>query len=260
MTTAPLPCTRAGTGETLLVLHGLGTNRADFAQVSARLAADFDVLAVDLPGQGDAAPIEGRPTVAALTDAVERDLDARGLAEVHVLGNSLGARIALELARRGRARSVVAIAPSGLGTPPERMVQMVGMATAGAFFRVLRPFLPSERHHVPRALLAGLRARPWQATTQESDALTLGFGSTHFWELLVWGTGVDVPSNLDAITCPVLLAQGTCDLIAGGQTVRYLACVPGARFVVLPFAGHAAQGDVPEQVAMLVRTTAARVA
>lgn len=260
MTTALLPSTRAGSGELLLLLHGLGTDRADFTQVFDQLVTDFDVLAVDLPGQGHADPVGERPTVTALADAVERDLDARGLGVVHILGNSLGARIALELARRGRARSVVAIAPSGLSAPPERLLQLVGMAASGALFGALRPFLPSERHHVSRALLAGLRVRPWKAETREADALTLGFGSVHFWKLLAWAIGSDVPGNLEAIACPVLLAQGSADLIAAGQTVRFLAYIPGARFLVLPFAGHAAHADVPEQVAALVRTTAARAA
>jgi pimeloyl-ACP methyl ester carboxylesterase len=257
MPTTLLPCTRAGAGEPLLLLHGLGTTRADFAQVLPLLAVHFDVLAVDLPGQGDAQPLEGRPTVAALADALELDLDARGLTTVHILGNSLGARLALELARRGRARSVVAIAPSGLSIPPERIFQVAGMALSGATFATLRRFLPAvSAHHVPRAFLAGLRARPWRAGHDEADALANGFGSANLWRLLVWAILADVPTDLDTINCPVMLAQGSADLIAAGQTVRFLACISGSRFHLLPFAGHAAQGDVPERVAELVQDAA----
>jgi pimeloyl-ACP methyl ester carboxylesterase len=260
MTPRLLPSDRAGAGETLLLLHGLGTTRADFDQIFPLLALHFDVLAVDLPGQGVAGPVSGNPTVAALADALERDLDQRGLVQVHILGNSLGARLALELARRGRARSVVAIAPSGLSLLPERAFQVAGMALSGAIFSALRPFVPSARHHVPRALLSGLRARPWRARREEADALADGFGSPHFWRLLVWAIGADVPWGLEAITCPVLFAQGSVDFIAMGQTVRFLTCVANARFRVLPFAGHAAQADVPERVAELVRATVARAA
>jgi pimeloyl-ACP methyl ester carboxylesterase len=257
---ALLPSTRSGSGEPLLLLHGLGTSRADFTQIRGQLALDFDVLAVDLPGQGEAAPLRELPTVAALADALERDLDARGLGRVHILGNSLGARVALELARRHRARSVVAIAPSGLSIPPERLFQMAGLAATGAIVSVLRPLVPSKHHHLPRALLAGLRARPWKAEPAETDALARGFGSPHFWKLLVWAIGADLPINLHTIDCPVLLAQGSADLIAAGQTIRFVACVPGARFTVVPFAGHAAQADAPEQIAALVHATAARAA
>ena len=68
--------------------------------------------------------------MAAITDAVEQTLDAEDVGRVHVLGNSLGARIALELARRGRALSVVSIAPSGMNIWPERVFQGTGMAVA----------------------------------------------------------------------------------------------------------------------------------
>ena len=150
MTPKLLPSDRAGAGEPLLLLHGLGTTRADFDQVFPLLAVHFDVLAVDLPGQGEAAPVAGQPTVAALADALELDLDERGLDQVHILGNSLGARLALELACRGRARSVVAIARSGLSIPPERLFQVAGMALSGAILSALRPFVPSARRHLPR--------------------------------------------------------------------------------------------------------------
>src|SRR5690349_15037731 len=88
---------RAGSGEPLLLLHGFGTTRADFAALLPELAEDFDVLSVDLPGHGTSPMIDGTPSVAALTDAVINDLDAHGLDRVHVLGNSLGGRVAIEL-------------------------------------------------------------------------------------------------------------------------------------------------------------------
>ena len=197
-----------------------------------------------------------------LADALETDLDARGLARVHMLGNSLGARLALELARRGRARSVVAIAPSGLSVPPERAFQVSAMALTSLAIRALRPVIPtiSKRRVGRSALLAGLRARPWAATAEEAQSLADGFGAPEFWRLLCWAIAADVPIGLDQINCPVLLAQGSADGVTAGQTIRFLSQVEGARFRVLPWAGHAAQGDVPAQVARLVGVTADRAA
>jgi pimeloyl-ACP methyl ester carboxylesterase len=120
MTATTLAWDRAGEGEPLVLLHGIGPTREDFFPVRAQLAAQYEVLTVDLPGHGESPALRTRPTVTALTDAVAADLDVLGRPRVHLLGNSLGARIALELARRGRALSVVAIAPSGLNLPPER--------------------------------------------------------------------------------------------------------------------------------------------
>src|SRR3954447_16306973 len=61
-----------------------------------------------------------RPTIGAMADAVEAELDGLGVDLPHVVGNSVGGRVAVELAMRRRARSLVALSPSGLEIPPER--------------------------------------------------------------------------------------------------------------------------------------------
>lgn len=151
--TSVLSGSRSGTGEPLLLLHGMGSSRRDFDAVLPALTASFDVLALDFPGAGRSPHLQERPTVAAITDAVERTMDAEDLGSVHVLGNSLGARVALELARRGRARSVVAIAPSGLNLLPERAYQGAGLALGRVLFRTTAPSssrCPAPRWAAPR--------------------------------------------------------------------------------------------------------------
>ncbi len=258
---APLALTRSGRGEPLLLLHGMGSTRRDFSAVLPDLAERFDVLAPDLPGCGASPHLAVRPTVAAITDAVERTLDAEGVGRVHVLGNSLGARVALELARRGRARSVVAVSPSGLNVLPERIYQGSGMALARVVMRTAAPLVgPVSRSRLGRtALLAPLKARPWSTTAEEAVGAREGFSdSRDFWRTLVWGLLLDVPRGLDRIDCPVTLVQGVADWIASGQTVRYLPLVPGSRFVPLLWAGHAPQSDRPWTVVRLVEETARR--
>jgi pimeloyl-ACP methyl ester carboxylesterase len=252
---------RSGSGEPLLLLHGMGSSRRDFTAVLPELRARFEVLDVDLPGIGGSRHLEQRPTVSAITDAVERTLDEEGVGRVHVLGNSLGARIALELAVRGRARSVVAIAPSGLNVPPERLFQGSGMGTARIVMRTLDPLIaPLSRSAVGRAaLLAPLKARPWSTSPEEAIGAREGFsGSRDFWRTVLWALLLDVPRGLDRIACPVTLVQGTWDWIASGQTVRYLPLIPGARFSPLLLAGHAPQSDRPATIARLVQQTAER--
>jgi pimeloyl-ACP methyl ester carboxylesterase len=262
-TTAPalLSVARTGRGEPLLLLHGMGSSRRDFTAVVPALAERFDVLAVDLPGSGRSRHLAERPTVAALTDAVERTLDAEGVGRVHVLGNSLGARIALELAVRGRARSVVAIAPSGLNVPPERLFQGTGMALARVAMRAAAPLIePLSRSAVGRAaLLAPLKARPWSTSPEEAIGAREGFADARdYWRTLFFGLLVDIPRGLDRIECPVTLVQGTADWVASGQTVRYLPVVPGSRFLPLLAAGHAPQSDRPATIVRIVTETAAR--
>ena len=128
---------------------------------------------------GDGRPAQSRSIEHRLTqgarhsDPGKADLDAHGLDRVHLLGNSLGGRIAIELACRHRALSVVSISPCGLGAPLERAHQGAMMITARMINRVRYPWL-DELARTPAGrsvLLAGMRAMPWQASPAE--ALTM---------------------------------------------------------------------------------------
>jgi pimeloyl-ACP methyl ester carboxylesterase len=199
--------------------------------------------------------------VAAITDAVERTLDDEGVGRVHVLGNSLGARVAVELARRGRALSVVAIAPSGLNVPQERFLQGLGMGMARIVMRTAEPLIgPLSRSAVGRAaVLAPLKARPWSTSREEAVGAREGFGgSRDYWRTLLWALMFDVPRDLDRIDCPITLVQGVADWVASGQTVRYLPLIPGSRFTPLLAAGHAPQSDRPKTIVRLVEETTQR--
>jgi pimeloyl-ACP methyl ester carboxylesterase len=246
---------RAGAGEPLLLLHGIGSTHDDFTALRPQLDAEYRVLAPDLPGHGGSPPLDARPTVAAITDAVEADLDGLGMRRVHVLGNSIGARVGLELARRGRARSVVAISPSGANSVSERLYQGAVLGTTRLSLRAVRPLIPAAARSVVgrSALLAGLRAAPWRASATEARALEGGFAdASTFWRMLWWGVLTDLPTGLEDVDCPVILAQGTLDGLAAGQTPRYLTVVPGSRFVPLLGAGHAPQSDAPDAIVRLV--------
>src|SRR3954468_12750652 len=163
---------RVGSGPPLLLLPGLGSTLAEFRAVLPSLALRYDLLAIELPGQGrsPALPATVRPTVTALTDAVEQELDRRGVTVPHVLGVSLGGRLGLELARRQRARSVVAIAPTGPLTPPERAYQAAALVAARLTFRALSPVADLlVRRAVPRTAALGLlRARGWRTPPDEA--------------------------------------------------------------------------------------------
>jgi pimeloyl-ACP methyl ester carboxylesterase len=251
---------RAGSGDPLLLLHGIGSTHDDFTALRPRLDAEYRVLAPDLPGHGRSGALPRRPTIAALTDAVAGDLDQLGVDRVHVLGNSIGARVALELAVRHRTRSVVAISPNGLNTPGERAYQALLMGGNRVALRSLRPLIPAiARTRLGRAaLLAGLRSTPWRSSEIEARALGGGFADADaFWQMLWWGIVADLPTGLDRIDCPVVLAQGTADLVSVGQTPRYLAAIPGARFVPLLGAGHAPQSDTPDAILALVHEATA---
>src|SRR5438552_10496654 len=79
------------------------------------LEAEHVMLVVTLPGDRGGPPLNGFHPVSikALADGVEEMLDAAGIDTAHLVGNSLGGWLAVELGRRGRARSVVVFSPAG---------------------------------------------------------------------------------------------------------------------------------------------------
>src|SRR3954447_17078853 len=114
--TVTLAHTRAGAGAPLVLLAPLGLSRHQWDPVIPALAARFDVLAVDVPGFGDSPALsaEVEPSPAALAGAISDFLDRLDIRDPHVVGNSLGGWIALELAALRPAASVTLLSPAGL--------------------------------------------------------------------------------------------------------------------------------------------------
>ena len=248
---------REGTGPTLVLLPGLASPIGEFGTVLPELARRYEVLALDLPGQGGspALPAPLRPDVGALTDAVEQEMDRQQVSVAHLLGVSLGGRIALELARRHRAVSVVAIAPTGPVTPSERAYQAAMLVGARLVTSALAPLAgPLMRLAVPRtAVLGFLRVRGWRTPPDEAAALIREFATAaDFWRLVRYAVLPEATLDYRTVDCPVIIAQGTHDVLAASQSAWLTALVPSARFRLLPVAGHSSIADVPERVLALV--------
>lgn len=154
---------RLGAGKPLLLIHGLGSTWQTWEPVLAGLSAHREVIAVDLPGFGATAPLEGEVTIAGLADAISAFIDTHGLAGVDLLGSSVGARLVLELARRGVGGHTVALNPGGFWSPRQRTVFGLSIGASIRLIRALQPVLPAlTRNRVARtALLAQLSPRPW---------------------------------------------------------------------------------------------------
>src|ERR1700748_2824153 len=105
---------RSGSGEPLVLLHPLGASRRACDPVAPALARRFGVIAVDLPGFGESAPLPGEASPAALAEAVAGLLDELGISRPRGAGTSLGGWVAMELARRRPMASVTLMSPAGL--------------------------------------------------------------------------------------------------------------------------------------------------
>src|SRR6185312_10121707 len=117
------PSHRGGTGSPLVCLHGFTDTWRTWELVLGALERRHEVLALTLPGHAGGPPLPDPLTNQSLLDALERMLDEAGFATAHLAGNSLGAYLALCLAARGRARSVVALAPAGGWAAEDRSVE-----------------------------------------------------------------------------------------------------------------------------------------
>ena len=105
----------AGVGDPVIMLHGLGATKASFLPTIDALAASHRAIAVDLPGFGDSdKPLFGAYDPAFFARAIAALLDAQGLDSAHMVGNSMGGRVALELglSHADRVRRLVLLAPS----------------------------------------------------------------------------------------------------------------------------------------------------
>ena len=158
---------RSGSGSPLVLVHGLGGSWRSWEPVLSGLSAEREVIAVDLPGfAGDTRPLRD-PTLAALTDVLQEWLLAEGLSTAPLVGSSMGARMVLELSRRGVGRNSVALDPGGFWTDREATVFRTSIAASVALLRRLRPLLPALLGNPAgrTALLAQFSARPWALDT-----------------------------------------------------------------------------------------------
>src|SRR5215216_2261590 len=135
---------QAGTGEPLLAIHGLGGTKASFLPTIAALADSHRVIAVDLPGSGESEkPIAAPYNPAWFAGALTGLLDELGIERAHLVGNSMGGRVAIEL---------------GL-TAPERTERIVLLSPALAWLRERR-WAPVVRVLRPELGLIQLAPRP----------------------------------------------------------------------------------------------------
>jgi pimeloyl-ACP methyl ester carboxylesterase len=261
------PRHRTGSGEPLVLLHGFTGTWRVWLPVIPELARRFDVFAPTLGGHCGADPWqEGvEPTVASLADAAEAELDSAGIETAHVAGNSLGGWLALELAKRGRARSVVAIAPAGGWTEgDERELRRL----TGFFHRTHKLTTlayPRARGLVTRPRLRKLMFRDVMEHGDRmppGDALHMMQGVLEcpiFFEFLDAVVRDGPAVDLEQISCPVRIAWAEKDTIFPVE--RYaetLSAVPGVEVVRLAGLGHVPMWDDPGVVARTIADFAAR--
>ena len=251
---------RGGSGPPLVCLHGFMDTWRIWELVLPRLERAHEVLAPTLAGHAGGPSLRAEPSAGTIADAVERAMDEAEFATAHLVGNSLGGFIALLLASRGRARSVVAFAPAGgwaggdrsfvellrfqLGLQTQVRAAVPGAETVLASAEGRRratQFLTTNYEHIPAELLLHQMVGIAQCPVASVLADRAPFAD---WELAA-----------ERITCPVRIVWGTADRLLPwpAAAARYRAeWLPHADWVELDDVGHCPQLDVPLEAAELV--------
>ena len=222
------------------------------------LAERREVIAVDLPGFGETPPLAGEVPIATLADSVVEFIGEQGLTGVSTVGQSMGGRIVLELARRGVGGDTVALDPGGFWSDRERFVFGATLRPSISLVRALRGRLPSLLDSAAgrTLLLAQLSARPWALSCETvlpdvsglADAPSTGAAM----DALTKGPK---QQGAPAGTVPgrVTIGWGRRDLVTvPRQAVRASALFPDAVLHWFGRCGHFPQWDAPHEATRLI--------
>jgi pimeloyl-ACP methyl ester carboxylesterase len=244
----------------MVCLHGFTDTWRTWELVLPILERHHDVLAPTLLGHAGGPPLTGAISDVLMADAVERAMDEAGFGRAHIVGNSLGGYLALQLAARGRAESVVALAPAGGWAQGDEssketldhfttMQELLKAALPHAEAIVATPqgrrrateYITSSFEHIPRELLVHQMSGAANCSVVER---LVEYARREGWSL-----------DAERISCPVRVVWGTDDKLLPwpAAATRYRHdWLPNADWVELEGVGHCPQLDVPLETAQLI--------
>lgn len=224
------------------------------------LERHHDVLAPTLPGHAGGPRLPEALSDDVLPAAIEAAMDQAGFERAHLVGNSLGGFVALQLAARGRAASVVALSPAGGWAEKDasfhrtldyfiEMRELMAtlaphadaIASTPAGRRRATELITTNYEHLPPELVAHLIVGVAGCTRARA---MVEYARQSRWEL-----------TASQIDCPVRIVWGTDDRLLPwpSSAERYRRdWLPHADWVVLDGIGHCPQLDVPLEAAQLI--------
>jgi pimeloyl-ACP methyl ester carboxylesterase len=248
---------RQGSGPPLVLLHPLGMSRRAWDPVVEELAQRYSVVTPDLPGFGLSPALSTTPNVANLADAMAAWLRAAGIERPHVVGNSLGGAVAIELGRRGAAQSVTALSPIGFWNDMELAYGAAVIMTMYAIATTL-PSLATVM-----AKREDVRPLFFSFYFAQSDKLFVEYAQAVLDDML---RSQSLLATLNACSSyrvpqqrterPTTIAFGADDrLLIGSQDRRAREVIPAARHMLLPKCGHVCMGDDADLVVATIEDT-----
>lgn len=252
---------RRGQGKPLLLIHGLGSSWRSWSTVMEPLAAERAVIAIDLPGFGKSPPLEGELSMRTLADAVTLFLEEHDLLGIDAVGSSMGARLVLELARRGVLGSVVSLSPGGFWAGWERHAFHMSIWISVRLIRGLQFAMPAltARAWARKLLLTQLCAQ----SESLSPSLVLqemrSFANAKSFDALLRDLVRGPPQQgalQGSLSKPLVVGWGRLDrLCFPHQAAQAVQRFPDARLHWFERCGHFPHWDAPKETARLILET-----
>jgi pimeloyl-ACP methyl ester carboxylesterase len=254
-------------GRAVVLLHTLRTQLDYFRGLIDRLEPTrWEIVAVDLPGHGESAAPRVEYTAAYFTDAVEQLLAYCDLDDVILVGDSIGATIALGVAARANPRiaHVIAVNPYDYGN-------LGGIRRSGALANVvftsmlwpgIGPIVArSASRGVLRQILVGGLHDPRALPAELVDELhRCGKRPGHaraFRSLnRQWRTWIAARDAYPSVRVPVTLVYGSDDWSHPDERAANTQVIPGAQAVSINNCGHFASLEKPDAIARLINEAA----
>jgi len=244
----------AGTGEPLVLLHGLGSNSRSWRYQLAGLAQSFRVLAWDAPGYGLSDDLlvedEANFSMAGFAHALAAFLDALQIDQAHIVGHSMGGVLALEFYQRYPARVkslVLADTNRGGGAKPQaereatlqRRLHALATQSPAQIAQARAPGLLSP--HADAALVADVTSIYAEIRSAGYRLATLGLDRANHSDLLA------------QVNVPTLILCGELDTLTPPAESEILAQnIPHADLKFIPRAGHSSNQEQPQVFNRLV--------
>ena len=248
---------RSGVGEPVFMLHGVTSAATGWSRIVPLVGREFDAIAPTALGHFGGHEPSVRPTrIAHLLDDLELTMDRLEIETAHFAGNSMGGWMALEMARRGRARSVCALSPAGTWdgeSKTHRRTRNLIRASATAA-RIAMPTLGVTSRSATLRKLSMRNAAEHGDRVSPADFRDVAEAAANCVVMNDILTTDETLLELDPAPCPISIVWSEFDRIlpleVNGENARKL--VPGAEWSVLPGVGHVPMFDDPAGVARTI--------
>ncbi|MRH88782.1 alpha/beta fold hydrolase [Nocardia sp. SYP-A9097] len=258
---APMRAIHTGSGDPLLLLHGFMLSPHCWEQVADRMSSHCEVFAPAFAGHWGGPDFDGwYLDVSALADRVENQLDELGWRTCHIAGNSLGGWVGFELARRGRARTLTAIAPAGGWHTPSvlqvrvglKFLSLVPVVEVGKLLPDAITFSAPVRQAVAMVLSKNTAAAPRRAI---EAAITSALHCSAMLPMIAGVLRAPDLEDLSTLKTPVRLLMCEHDRVIPYRAYakRFLRELPdSADRIVMHDVGHVPMLEAPDRIATLI--------